>query len=104
MVAEDGLSALELLATHSEVDILLTDVILPGGIIGPDHAKRALRRKPNLKVLFMSGYSEDNFTGSESEAQRFLRLSKPFSRAEQALKLRQSLDESEPTSVMPRRP
>lgn len=94
LVAEDGLSALEMLAKQPEVDVLLSDVILPGGMIGPDLAERAVELKPDLKVLFMSGYSEDNFSGTNARARRFLLLNKPFSRAELAQKLRQTLDKS----------
>ena len=56
--ARDGAAALELLGGASRIDLLLSDIVLPGGLSGRTVATRARRRSPNLKVLFMSGYAE----------------------------------------------
>ena len=41
-----------------EIDLLFTDVVMPGGLFGPQLAKEAARLRPDLEVLFTSGYSE----------------------------------------------
>jgi CheY-like chemotaxis protein len=56
--AGDGLSGLAILETTLHVDLLITDVGLPG-IDGRQLADAAWRRRPGLKVLFITGYSED---------------------------------------------
>ena len=55
--ALDGSTALEIAGGEEEVDLLLADVVLPG-LSGPELARELRRRRPGLKVLFMSGYAE----------------------------------------------
>ena len=58
--APQGNGALELWQQHkNKVDLLLTDVIMPGGISGGKLAEQLLAEKPGLKVVFMSGYPGD---------------------------------------------
>jgi two-component system cell cycle sensor histidine kinase/response regulator CckA len=57
--ARGGAEALELVAEHEgQVDLLLTDIIMPG-LGGPALAQRLLREVPGLKVLYITGYSEE---------------------------------------------
>jgi CheY-like chemotaxis protein len=57
IVAEDGRRALQLLSSHDgEIPLLLTDVVMPG-MDGKALVKRATRRFPNLRVIYMSGYT-----------------------------------------------
>ena len=56
ITAPDGRVAMKLLDTLKRIDLLLCDIMLPGGLSGSDIADRALRRLPGLKVLFMSGH------------------------------------------------
>ncbi len=56
--ARDRATALRLLDAH-EVDLLFTDVVLPGGMNGREIANQALRRRPKLKVLFTTGYTRN---------------------------------------------
>ncbi|MFQ5766114.1 MAG: PAS-domain containing protein, partial [Rhodospirillales bacterium] len=56
--AEDGPSALRELDRHTEIDLLFTDVVMPGGMKGPDLADEVGRRRPDIRVLYMSGYTE----------------------------------------------
>ena len=51
-------AALEILRQPDEIDLLFTDVVMPGGMFGPELARQALRLRPDLKMLFTSGYSE----------------------------------------------
>ena len=57
--AHDGNSALEVLGQEGKIDLLLSDVVLPGGMRGPEVAIKAKEDQPDLKVLFMSGYTQN---------------------------------------------
>lgn len=57
LVAEDARKALSKIGSRAKIDLLLTDVVLPGGFSGPDLVEAALVHRPGLKVLFMSGYA-----------------------------------------------
>lgn len=57
LVARTGAEALELLQRESEIDLLFTDVVMPGGISGVELARAARRLRPELKILVTSGYA-----------------------------------------------
>ncbi len=59
LAAKDGPTALKHLEETENIDILLTDVVLPGGINGRKLAARVLERKPDISIIYMSGYSEN---------------------------------------------
>jgi PAS domain S-box-containing protein len=59
LVAGNGQEGLDILSDGGQVDLLLTDVMLPGGLNGRQLAGGARALAPSLKVLFMSGYSKD---------------------------------------------
>ena len=84
----DAIQAREILR-RQDIDILLTDIILPGGIDGWQLAESALADNPKLRILFMSGYpvkaGEDDF--SIPSGGNF--LSKPFHAKQMAEALRQ---------------
>ena len=73
------------------IDLLLTDVIMPGGS-GPDLFRRLSPRKPGMRVLFMSGYAERELFDRDSMARSDAFIAKPFSAAALAEKVRQTLD------------
>ena len=90
--ASDGASAVAMLESTSRVDLLLTDVVLPGAMSGPKIAEEARRRRTDIKILYMSGYPDQAFRShgpSEEDAEV---LSKPFRRIELAQKVRNALD------------
>ena len=74
-----------------EVDLLLTDVVMPG-MNGRELAETLLDQRPGLRVLFMSGYTEDTELrlGIENASQAFLQ--KPFSMRDLLARVRQVLD------------
>jgi signal transduction histidine kinase len=85
-----GAEALEIL-DREPVDLLLTDIVMPGGIDGVDLAQIALEKWPKLKVVLTSGFPETRIE-IEDETLRNLRLlGKPYSRAELATVLRSAL-------------
>jgi PAS domain S-box-containing protein len=58
--ADSGPSALELWKQHRDaIDLLLTDMVMPGGISGQELARRLLSEKPGLKVIYNSGYTDE---------------------------------------------
>jgi len=56
--AGSGSEALEVLRQDGPIDLLFTDVFMPGGLHGPQLANAARRLRPELKILFTSGYFE----------------------------------------------
>lgn len=58
-VADTGVAALAILRERSDVDLLFTDVVMPGGLNGRQLAEAALALHPALKVLYTSGYTEN---------------------------------------------
>ena len=85
--ASDGKSALDALDKFSEIDLLLTDIKIPGGMDGAELAQAARQRRPSLPVLYASGYSADVLrkeTQLEDNAQW---IEKPFKRHELAAKI-----------------
>ena len=77
--AGDGRSGLKILEAGTHVDLLITDVGLPGGMNGRQLADAARERRPNLNVLFVTGYAENSPVGSGFAAQGMQVMTKPFS-------------------------
>lgn len=88
--ATNGKAALESLDTDAQVELLLSDMTMPGGISGKDLVVEARRRCPTLKVLCMSGYS-DQVLASLMPLEYSL-LEKPFLKHDLARAVRMTLD------------
>jgi PAS domain S-box-containing protein len=86
--AVDGVSALGWIADGGPFDLLLTDIVLPGGMNGVQLASAIAARRPEMKVLLMSGYAERALDESGFSAPL---LHKPFRRHDLIEKLRQLL-------------
>jgi two-component system cell cycle sensor histidine kinase/response regulator CckA len=78
-------------AQHGNIDLLLTDVIMPG-VSGPELAERVRREYPAIAVVFMSGYTSDAVLRRGVQAGEANFVQKPFNTAALATKLRQVLD------------
>lgn len=77
--ADHAEAALEMLANEDlHVDVFVTDVIMPG-LDGPTWVRQALAKRPDTKVIFMSGYPEDAFDDGQPEVLGAAFLPKPFS-------------------------
>jgi two-component system cell cycle sensor histidine kinase/response regulator CckA len=77
--AESAEAALRLLDDPAlDVDIFVTDVIMPG-MDGPSWVREALKQRPNVKVVFVSGYAEDSFADTQERIANSVFLPKPFS-------------------------
>ena len=89
--APEGGEALKLLNTRRDVQLLFTDVVLPG-LNGRQLADEALRIRPDLKVLFTTGYTRNAIVHNGRLDQGVDLISKPFTFAALAAKVRQILD------------
>ena len=77
--AADGEEALAELAENTAFDLLLTDVMLPGEMNGPDVADAVREKIDGIKVLYMSGYAKEYLTDRVRPGERVDLLDKPFS-------------------------
>jgi len=76
--ARDAQEGLEIFGKHgSEIDLLLTDVVMPG-MNGRDLAARLVERKPLLKTIFMSGYTDNAIMRKGMVDERVRYLQKPY--------------------------
>ncbi|MCK1283888.1 PAS domain S-box protein [Bradyrhizobium sp. 44] len=92
--AHDGPSALRLLERQPRVDLLFTDVILPGGLTGAQVAAQAKTLRPALKVLFTTGYARNAIIHHGRLDKGVQLIVKPFSFSDLATKVRDVLDSS----------
>lgn len=76
--APDGPAGLRALESNAKVDLLITDVGLPGGMNGRQVADAARRSRPNLKVLFITGYAENAVIGQGRLERGMFVETKPF--------------------------
>jgi PAS domain S-box-containing protein len=86
--ASDGPKAIDILARGHPIDLVFTDLIMPGGMSGRDVIARARELRPGIKVLMTSGYAEELVHGDDLEAERLKVLRKPYQQAELVAALR----------------
>ena len=91
LIAEDAWMGIKALAAEAPVDLMLSDVVLPGGMSGPDLAEKAISIDPEIKILFMSGYAEKVFPHQNPLPEGADLLSKPFRKSELAKRVQQAL-------------
>lgn len=82
ITADNGEDALEILARNEPIDLLISDVVMPG-MDGPTMVREARQSRPELKILFMSGYAEEQLRKS-LDIENVAFLPKPFSVTELA--------------------
>ena len=92
MSAGTGAAALETLNGSHQIDLLLTDVVMPGGMNGRQLADNAVGRRQSLRVLYMTGYTRNAIIHQGRLDLGINMISKPFSFEELAAKVRQVLD------------
>ncbi len=93
--AADGAAALQIVEKEPDLDLLLSDVIMPGGMNGRQLADEAVNRRPGLKVLFMTGYTRNAIVHHGRLDSGVHVIGKPFSFQELARRVRARLDLSE---------
>ena len=90
--AADGPAGLEILRSEARIDLLITDVGLPGGLNGRQVADAARLVRPGLKALFITGYAENAVIGSGQLEPGMHMLSKPFAMETLASKIKDIID------------
>lgn len=81
--AGDAKTAMRILEEEAgNLDLLLSDVVLPGGVSGPEFAYQAKALSPKLKIVFMSGYPADHHSHNNIQSFDEILLTKPFQRAD----------------------
>ena len=89
--AQNGVEAMELIERNERIDLLFTDVVMPG-MSGRQLADSARRRRPGLRVLFTSGYNEDAIVHHGRLDHGVQLLPKPYRRRELAKRIRSIFD------------
>jgi PAS domain S-box-containing protein len=90
--AENAKEALAILDREPEIDLLFTDIVMPGGMSGSELAREASKRRPGLKVLLTSGYTAHAATNGDHDIEGLELLNKPFRQRDLAEKLRHFFD------------
>ena len=90
--AADGPAALRFLESQVKVDLIFSDVVLPGGLTGAQIAARAQAMRPGIKVLFTTGYARNAIVHHGRLDAGVQLITKPFTFAELAAKVRDVLD------------
>lgn len=86
--AENGPAAVSILKSGEEIDVVLSDIVMAGGLSGYDLARWIQAHRPGIKVLLTTGYAAEE---SRPDAADFAILRKPYKRTELAIALRDAL-------------
>jgi len=90
--ATTGAEALEVFNSHKgEVDLVVSDVVMPE-MDGPTLLKELRQQRPDLKIIFISGYAEDAFRRNLTEKEDFMFLQKPFDLKQLAAAVKAALE------------
>ncbi|MBY5324006.1 response regulator [Rhizobium johnstonii] len=89
--AKDAQSALTVIESGAHIDLLFTDVVMPGPLRSPELARMARERLPDIAVLYTSGYTENSIVHGGRLDPGLELLSKPYTREELARKIRHVL-------------
>jgi CheY-like chemotaxis protein len=90
--ARSGAEAIEVVKGNGEIDLVFTDMVMPGGISGIDLAKVVREHRPETKILFTSGFTETVMFAQADVGDRSLLLIKPYAEHELAMRVRRVLD------------
>jgi PAS domain S-box-containing protein len=90
--ADNADAALELLDGAGTIDLLFSDLIMPGGMNGVMLAREVKRRRPRMRVLLTTGYAESSIERVDARGAEFELIQKPYKRSELATKVRRVID------------
>ncbi|MCJ2065699.1 PAS domain-containing protein [Methylobacterium sp. J-088] len=92
IVADGPKQAIEILDGEGRIDLLFTDLIMPGGMNGVMLARAARERQPKIKVLLTTGYAEASLERTDAGGTEFEIINKPYKRLELARRVRRVID------------
>lgn len=92
LVANNGQRALKILQECDDIDLLFTDIVMPGGLDGAELALQAVKLRPAIKVVYASGFADAVAFDRSRITTGGTLISKPFQRDELALMVREALD------------
>ncbi len=91
IAAADGQAALQLIDAGQSFDLLFTDVVIPGGMSGRELADEVAKRRPGVKVLYTSGYTDNAIVHHGKLDEGVMLLTKPYRRNQLAEMIRKAL-------------
>jgi CheY-like chemotaxis protein len=89
--ASNGPEGLRIIEGRDDIALVLSDVIMAGGMNGPELAARALKVRPSLKILFMSGYAPGSVRQMQDLPDTIDLVNKPFTRSDLTEKVKRAL-------------
>ena len=92
VVVDNPRAAVEILDGEARIDLLFTDLIMPGGMNGVMLARAARERQPKIKVLLTTGYAEASLERTDAGGTEFEIINKPYKRMELARRVRRVID------------
>jgi CheY-like chemotaxis protein len=95
LAAENADRALQIIKSGVKIDALFSDVVMPGNLSAPELAKQAKLIRPNIAVLFTSGYTRNALVNGGRLEEGVQLLSKPYTRDQLAEKIRQVLQQQD---------
>jgi CheY-like chemotaxis protein len=100
--AQDGASALSTIMQHKEIDLMITDMVMPGEINGAELGRRVRILRPHLKIIHSSGFPEEAAAEQNMPVIDGPMLRKPYQRAEFAAIVRTVMEDSngKPTELV----
>jgi len=90
--AKDATNALPILESGVKIDLLFTDVVMPGPLRSPELARKAKERMPDIGILFTSGYTENAIVHGGRLDPDVSLLTKPYTRQMLAARIREALN------------
>jgi len=97
--AEDGAAGERIMDGDGHIDLIFSDVIMPGNVSGFDLARKAIDKKTDVKVLLTSGYNEEAYQDDALKLENVRLITKPYSKRELSRTLREIFDQDEPDQV-----
>jgi signal transduction histidine kinase len=91
ITATNGHEGLEMIQAHKDIDLVLSDVIMAGGMNGPELAAKAIKVRPDLRILFMSGYAPGSVRQMQDLPDTIDLVNKPFTRNDLTEKVKKAL-------------
>ncbi len=91
ITATNGHEGLQMIDDQRDIDLVLSDVIMAGGMNGPELAAKAIKLRPELKILFMSGYAPGSVRQMNDLPDTIELVNKPFTRNDLTEKVKKAL-------------